>query len=253
MAKSKTSPWVKRMQNYLPWVVVIMLLLLIVFNRTGQRILDDIVVEFGAGDNDDDRESSQEVSYGSINDSSAPLAEFFTPTVDYWETAIYRWAYEYELNPNVIATVIQIESCGHPYIESPAEAQGLFQVVPLFHFEDGQNQLDIETNAEAGLTHLQQCLRASADANADGIPDRNPDVGLMLVCYNGGFGALYTDPHAWVQESRDYYTWGTGIWSDAIAGRSTSPTLDRWLSIAQWMCDEAQVAIELTDPLSTLD
>ena len=39
------------------------------------------------------------------------------------------------LDPDIIATIIQIESCGNPAARSTAGAQGLFQVMP-FHFEE---------------------------------------------------------------------------------------------------------------------
>ncbi|NIS82480.1 MAG: hypothetical protein GTO14_20255, partial [Anaerolineales bacterium] len=42
------------------------------------------------------------------------LSKAFTPEVLYWSADILTWAAEYELNPNLVATVIQIESCGHP-------------------------------------------------------------------------------------------------------------------------------------------
>lgn len=253
MAKKKQAakepPWIKRALRYLPaWLFLAAIVVLFILNSTGQNIFPDV----GAVFDEDTSDKPPTSRYGGINNTDAPLAPLFTPTVDYWAPAIYRWAQQHQLNPNLIATVIQIESCGHPYIESPAQAQGLFQVVPLYHFEAGENQLDIETNAQAGLAHLQQCLSASRDMNADGVPDQDADVGLTLVCYNGGFGAMYTSPSNWVQESQAYYTWGTGIWADASQGAASSPTLDRWYSIAKWMCDAAEVAIELVDPLATL-
>ncbi|MBI5959948.1 MAG: transglycosylase SLT domain-containing protein, partial [Chloroflexi bacterium] len=55
------------------------------------------------------------------------------PSVRHWKTQIHEWAAEYELNPNVVAIVIQIESCGDPSVISWAGATGLMQVMP-FHF-----------------------------------------------------------------------------------------------------------------------
>lgn len=65
--------------------------------------------------------------------ANAELAPFFTPEVDYWAAAISRWANASNLDPNLVAVVMQIESCGNPSARSSAGAMGLFQVMP-FHF-----------------------------------------------------------------------------------------------------------------------
>src|SRR5262245_60640765 len=62
------------------------------------------------------------------------IGVLFTPEVQYWTPRILVWAARYGVDPNMLATVIQIESCGDPTVGSSAGAQGLFQVMP-FHFE----------------------------------------------------------------------------------------------------------------------
>ena len=62
--------------------------------------------------------------------TSTRIASFFTPEIQYWESNILAWAEEKGLDPNLVATVMQIESCGDPLAESPAGAIGLFQVMP---------------------------------------------------------------------------------------------------------------------------
>ncbi|MEO0565911.1 MAG: lytic transglycosylase domain-containing protein, partial [Chloroflexota bacterium] len=86
------------------------------------------------------------------------LAPLFTPEVTHWGPQIEAWATIYELEPNLLATVMQIESCGHPTVNSSAGAQGLFQVMP-FHFADDEDMLDPDTNAKRGAAHLNDCLR----------------------------------------------------------------------------------------------
>lgn len=187
-------------------------------------------------------------NYGGLYNADAPLASLFTTSVEYWEPAIREWAQAFDLNPNLIATVMQIESCGHPYITSPAGAQGPFQVMPL-HFDAGENQLDIDTNAHAGLNHMKDCLNWTTDLDLDGFAESVPNVGLALVCYNGGPGMIY-DEALWVDESYNYYRWGTGIWSDAAKGNSSSETLNVWLnSGGLGLCQRSETAIESLDPL----
>lgn len=162
------------------------------------------------------------------------LAPLFTPEIDYWSENINRWAHQYGLDPNLLATVMQIESCGHPTISSPAGAQGLFQVMP-FHFASGENQLDPDTNAKRGAGVLQACLDMAGG-----------DVGLAMACYNGGPGVLSTPYEQWNSEPQRYYTWGTGIYGDAINNSSSSETLNRWLDAGgARLCDLAGDALGL--------
>ncbi len=149
--------------------------------------------------------------------TSNNLAPLFTPEIDYWSENINRWAQLYNLDPNLLATVMQIESCGHPTISSTAGAQGLFQVMP-FHFGSSENQLDPDTNAMRGAGVLQACLDMA-----------NGDVGLAMACYNGGPRVLTIPYDQWLNEPQRYYTWGTGIYGDAVSNHSSSDTLNRWL------------------------
>ncbi|MCQ3929162.1 MAG: hypothetical protein DPW16_01780 [Chloroflexi bacterium] len=190
--------------------------------------------------------------YDGLYETDRELAELFSPSVDYWEPAIYQWSQDFGLNPNLVATVIQIESCGDPYAVSNAGAQGLFQVMPANFQEPGLNQLDPMDNARIGLNILAECLRFSRDPNFDGEIDGPPDVGLALVCYNGGPSVLSTPREQWVQESQNYYKWGTGIWADASQGRSTSSTLNEWVAAGGWLCDRARTRQQLLRPLPSL-
>lgn len=150
--------------------------------------------------------------------SSTAIAPLFTAQIDYWSGDIERWAKAHNLDPNLMATVMQIESCGHPTVGSSAGAQGLFQVMP-FHFSAGENQLDPNTNATRGGNFLRYCLDAA-----------NGDSGLAMACYNGGPSVLQKDMSLWADETRRYYRWGTGIYSDATQNRDSSGTLNEWLN-----------------------
>lgn len=146
-----------------------------------------------------------------------PLSSAFTPEVQYWAPLIQAWAVLYQVDPNLIATVIQIESCGDPKVSSPAGAQGLFQVMP-FHFTAGEDMLDVQTNARRGLNYL-----------LEGLERANGHVGLALAGYNGGHGVINRGWASWANETRRYYYWGSRIYSEAISGMESSPTLQEWL------------------------
>ena len=163
--------------------------------------------------------------------TAGTIAPLFTEEVAYWEADIARWSTQYSLDPNLMATVMQIESCGHPTVSSSAGAQGLFQVMP-FHFASTEIQLDPDTNAMRGAGVLNVCLDMA-----------NGDVGLAMACYNGGPSVLSQPFDSWFDEPKRYYTWGTGIYADAQRDSSSSDTLDRWLNagggtLCEWASTE---------------
>ena len=146
------------------------------------------------------------------------LAPFFAPAVRHWSDEINHWATQHDVDPHLLATVMQIESCGHPKVVSNAGARGLFQVMP-FHFAAGEDMLDPETNAKRGASFLLTCSGAS-----DGV------VGLTLACYNGGQSVINKPRERWSSETQKYFRWGVGIYSDAIAGAAKSDTFDQWIA-----------------------
>jgi len=168
---------------------------------------------------------------------SGEIAGFFTAEVAYWHDDILRWAAEASLDPNLVATIIQIESCGDPRAVSPAGAQGLMQVMPQ-HFNAGEDTLLPDTNASRGLSILRECLYSPYNPQND--------VGLAFACYNGGPSVFVYVWDAWPQESRYYYIWGTGIYQDAQNGLASSDTLDQWLAAGgQSLCQNARLSLGL--------
>ncbi|MBI5960071.1 MAG: lytic transglycosylase domain-containing protein [Chloroflexi bacterium] len=148
----------------------------------------------------------------------SPLSAVFTAEVQYWGPLIMAWGAQYQIDPNLIATLIQIESCGDPTVSSPSGAQGLFQVMP-FHFEDGEDMLEVQTNARRGMNYL-----------SGGLDRSDGHAGLALAGYNGGHGVINRGWAAWADETRRYYYWGSRIYSEAVSGMAASPTLEEWLS-----------------------
>lgn len=148
---------------------------------------------------------------------SAQLSAVFTPEVRHWEPQIVQWAETYGLDPNLVAIIMQIESCGDPQAVSVAGAQGLFQVMP-FHFAAGENALDPETNAHRGLSYFVERLNQT-----------NGDVGRAFAGYNGGHVAAAGSWDDWVNETQRYFVWSTGIYSDIQGGQAQSTTIQEWL------------------------
>jgi len=159
------------------------------------------------------------------------LAPFFSPQVLYWEEKIIKWSAQKGLDPNLVATVMQIESCGDPRARSSAGAMGLFQVMP-FHFHEGENPYHPKTNARRGLSYLKSARAKGGSAR------------LTFAGYNGGIQGAQQPPSAWPAETKRYVYWGTGIYQDARAGKDRSPRLEEWLaSGGNGLCNQAQARI----------
>lgn len=148
---------------------------------------------------------------------SVSLSPIFTPEVQYWDASIARWASASGLDPNLVAVIMQIESCGNPFARSSAGAAGLFQVMP-YHFLASDNPTAPDTNAARGLDYLKRSLAAS-----------NNDVRLALAGYNGGIGVISRFESTWPAETIRYAYWGSGIYADALSGSDSSPRLAEWL------------------------
>ncbi len=160
------------------------------------------------------------------------IAPLFTREIQHWAPQIVAWAAEFGLDPNMAATVMQIESCGDPNAVSSAGAQGLFQVMP-FHFSEGENMQDPNTNARRGMAYLAQ-----------GMQMHNGDTGLSFAGYNGGHGTAAKGWAAWANETQRYYTWATGIYKDAVAGAAGSETLNQWLAAGgAGLCQQASARL----------
>ena len=159
-------------------------------------------------------------SYPSANSqiTYSGLSPIFTPTVQYWGQQILAWSAEFKLDPNLAATVMQIESCGDPRALSGAGAMGLFQVMP-FHFHSLDDPYDPATNARRGLAYLASALeRAGGNSR------------LALAGYNGGVGLIGRAEWNWPTETKRYVKFGAPIYEDARAGLSTSENLNMWFN-----------------------
>lgn len=156
------------------------------------------------------------------------LAGFYSPSVLRWSAALNNWSEQYGLDVNLVATVMQIESCGDPEALSSAGASGLFQVMP-FHFTPGEDALNPTTNAHRGLSYLKQSLDSAGG-----------DVYKALAGYNGGIGVQQYDSNYWPDETRRYADWGYRIYLEAASGAAESQALQEWLnSGGSHLCEQA--------------
>lgn len=144
------------------------------------------------------------------------LSPIFTREVQYWSRDILRWADASSLDPNLVAVVMQIESCGDPFARSSAGAMGLFQVMP-FHFQADENPYQPEVNARRGLDYLARSLNASGG-----------NIRLALAGYNGGIGVITRGEWTWSAQTLRYVSYGAPIYEDARSGAVSSPKLDEW-------------------------
>jgi hypothetical protein len=145
------------------------------------------------------------------------ISPIFSPEIQYWSTAIQAWATAAGLDPNLVATVMQIESCGDPRALSPAGAMGLFQVMPG-HFTASDDPYNPDTNALRGLAYLKRSLQVA-----------NGDIRLALAGYNGGIGVISRPESSWRLETQHYANVGNGIYNDASTGTIASPRLQAWM------------------------
>ena len=147
---------------------------------------------------------------------STNLSPIFREEVLYWADSISRWASASNLDSNLVATIMQIESCGDPHATSSAGAMGLFQVMP-FHFRFGENPYNPETNALRGLNYLSRSLSAA-----------NGNARLALAGYNGGIGVITRNEWTWPSETLRYIRFGVPMYEDARSGAPTSTALNDW-------------------------
>lgn len=156
------------------------------------------------------------------------ISTLFTPEVRFWESHILAWSDEWGLDPDMVATVMQIESCGDPLAISRSGAMGLFQVMP-YHFTDAENPYLPDSNANRGLAYLQLALETY-----------NGSPGFAFAAYNGGITGASRPQSSWPSEMQRYLYWAENIYRDAVLGNSASSYLDEWLANGGYsLCDQA--------------
>ncbi len=81
-----------------------------------------------------------------------PISRVFTPSVLYWERKIIEWGNEWNIDANLIATLMQVTSCGNPLLQTDDGYQGILGV-PHYWFPAlrGNAPYDPDVNAVHGL------------------------------------------------------------------------------------------------------
>ena len=97
------------------------------------------------------------------------------PAGDYSEI-VKSVAIRHKVDPNLITTIIEIESKGNSRVVSPRGAKGLMQIMPLICKKYSvTDPFDMEQNIRAGTAHLAYLLQ-----------QLNGDVEQALAAYNCG-------------------------------------------------------------------
>ena len=132
-----------------------------------------------------------------------------------WGGDIDRWGSESGLDPDLIASLILVESCGDQYAVSSANASGLMQLMPQ-HVIPGTDIFDPDTNAAAGTKYINE-----------GLSYHNGDLNLTISGYNmGHYGAATTQFAAYPAETKMYLHLVSSVYADAAAGLDSSPTVE---------------------------
>ncbi|MGA9356086.1 MAG: lytic transglycosylase domain-containing protein [Terriglobales bacterium] len=124
------------------------------------------------------------------------------------DAAIDRAAEQHNVDPNLVRSVVKVESNFNPNAVSRKGAMGLMQLMPATARSlNVSNPFDPQQNVDAGVRHLKQLLE-----NYGG------DVRLTLAAYNAGAGAVarsagiprYAETQNYVRRITDLYAGGGG-------------------------------------------
>ena len=168
---------------------------------------------------------------------SGITATWIPATVKKWEPQIKAAARQYNLDPNLLAIIMTMESGGNPKATSGAGAQGLMQITPptakdiaakfLTQPRTSYDIFDPQTNITFGAAYLAH-LRSVFGEQSQG-PSWDYTVELIAAGYNGGPGAannVYKGEGLTDTETVVYARDALNMWRERRAAKS--PTFERW-------------------------
>jgi len=190
-----------------------------------------------------------------ITTNDCGLSASFTPEIQEWADRICRWSIEHKMDPNLIATIMQIESCGNNNAVSATGVRGLFQVTGANL--DGENPFNPDVSMAKGPGKVLKNELKASDGN----------ITAAMAGYNGGAWARQwvagdLDRSQFISKLRSHYLWRTttkalakvneveryaqwaNIYYEAKEGRQD--TLNEWLNLGGYrLCNSAAVELGL--------
>ncbi|MEO8082992.1 MAG: transglycosylase SLT domain-containing protein [Ardenticatenales bacterium] len=142
------------------------------------------------------------------------------------------------VDPDLVAILVLVESGGNPSASSPAGATGLMQLMPGtardMAAQTGRTDYepsalsDIDTNLSLGAAYVAAMLKAFGQRDD---PDWQRSVELAAAAYNGGPGHVgqhLTTGQPLFAETASYQRWVGGMWRERHD--ADSPTYRAWLA-----------------------
>lgn len=169
-----------------------------------------------------------------IASSTAINIPWLPQMVDRWSHLITKASEHHQIDPELLAIILLVESGGNPAAVSPAGAVGLMQIMPTTAADIAErrgieryNLLDPETNVSFGAWYLSSLLESFGQN--DRLLDWSASVWMAAGAYNSGPGRL-----AEVRQGKsflptegiDYTYWVSGMWRERH--EQTSHTFTQW-------------------------
>lgn len=163
-------------------------------------------------------------------------APWMPSEVKYWQGTIDPIAKEYDVDPNLVAIIMTMESGGYAKANS-GEAEGLMQITPLTAKDIASKYLkkpvssydlwDPRTNIEFGVAYLAK-LRDTFQS-PDQAPSWDFTVEQVAASYNAGFiGGIHLQEGKGIHDEQAlvYSRTAFNMWRERHA--SDSPAFTRW-------------------------